>query len=337
MCDYSVSFKLFGIALIFRLFYEKKVVVCIMLFSIIVPVYNVEEYLERCIESLINQTMRDIEIILVDDGSPDRCPEICEAYARKDNRIRVLHKSNGGLSDARNAGIHIANGDYIFFVDSDDYIELDACERFAKYTELGCDILIGDVIVEGGRQRFTHIPDKNIIFTGMEYLERAFDAKKAPMAAWLNVYRKEYLLCNNLFFKYGILHEDEQFTPRAFLNASSIVVTDVVFYHYIIRPNSIMTNPDKRKNARDLFETCCELKRLYDGLECKKLKKRMIDSLVCKYLSMAQSGKIYQYGNEYLHKWFIIKNAYRIKTRMKALIYLVSPRVYYRINLIAKR
>ena len=314
-----------------------RFIVCVMLFSIIVPVYKVEEYLERCVDSLLNQTMRDIEIILVDDGSPDRCPDMCDYYAQRDNRIRVIHKANGGLSDARNAGIRIARGDYIVFVDSDDYIDSDACERFAEYTKLGCDILIGGAIVEGGDQNFAHISDKDVVFSGMEYLKRAFQVQKAPMAAWLNIYRREYLLCSNIFFKYGILHEDEQFTPRAFMNAVTVIVTDIIFYHYVIRANSIMTSPDKRRNAHDLFETCCELEKIYSAIECRKLKMQMLDSLVCKYLSMSQSGKLYQYGNEYLHKWFVIKNAYRIKTRLKALLYFVCPRIYYQINLITKR
>lgn len=93
--------------------------------SIIVPVYNVEKYLDKCIESIVNQTYRNIEIILVDDGSPDKCPEICNEWAKKDDRIKVIHKENGGLSSARNAALEIAQGDYITFVDSDDWIEND--------------------------------------------------------------------------------------------------------------------------------------------------------------------------------------------------------------------
>ena len=90
--------------------------------SIVVPIYNVEKYLKQCVESIINQTLKDIEIILVYDCSPDNCPQMCDDYARRDNRIKVLHKKNGGLSSARNAGIEVATGDYIGFVDSDDYI-----------------------------------------------------------------------------------------------------------------------------------------------------------------------------------------------------------------------
>lgn len=121
-----------------------------MKFSMIVPVYNVEAYLNRCVDSLINQTYTDIEIILVDDGSTDNCPKICDDYAKKDARVKVMHQKNRGLSDARNKGVKVASSDYVWFVDSDDYIELNACERFAPYTESGYDILLGGELVGGG-------------------------------------------------------------------------------------------------------------------------------------------------------------------------------------------
>ena len=101
-----------------------------MKFSIIVPVYNVEKYLNQCVDSIMNQTYKDIEIILVDDGSPDNCPKMCDEYKEKDSRIKVIHKPNGGLSDARNEGLKVVSGDYIAFIDSDDWIELDAFENF---------------------------------------------------------------------------------------------------------------------------------------------------------------------------------------------------------------
>ena len=103
--------------------------------SIIVPVYRVEKYINRCVESLINQTLSDIEIILVDDGSPDNCPAICDEWAKKDNRIKVVHKRNGGLSSARNAGLAVATGKYIGFVDSDDDVEMDMYEKMVSVAE----------------------------------------------------------------------------------------------------------------------------------------------------------------------------------------------------------
>lgn len=301
------------------------------LFSIVVPIYKTEPYLHRCVDSLLSQSFSDIEIILVDDESPDRAPEICDAYAAAHSCVKVIHKANGGLSDARNCGIHAACGEYIIFVDSDDYIAPDTYARFAKYARNGYDILIGDAIVEGGICNLSHIQTTDVL-SGEEYLLRSFSAGNAPMAAWLNVYKKDFLLKNDLFFKKGILHEDEEFTPRCLLKANSVVCTGIPFYHYIIRDNSITTQKDKRKNASDLFDTCVSLKQIYTQLNNRRLKKYLINSLAAKYLSIFQVGRLHQYGNKYLHRRFVLCNSRFFKTRLKALLYFLSPRLYYFIN-----
>ena len=117
------------------------------LVSIIVPVYKVEKYLDRCVESLVNQTYKNIEIILVDDGSPDNCPEMCDAWAQKDSRIVVIHKENGGVSSARNKGLESARGEWIWFVDSDDYVELFALEKLVPMTD-NSDLIIFDTRID---------------------------------------------------------------------------------------------------------------------------------------------------------------------------------------------
>lgn len=300
-------------------------------FSIIVPIYNVEKYLERCINSIINQTYNNLEIILVDDESPDNCPVICDEYAKKDNRVKVVHKKNGGLSDARNSGMDIATGDYIVFVDSDDYIELDACAKFLHFAKKGCDILVGDAIVTGGTCNLQHIINSDVL-TGKQYLLEAYRAHKAPMAAWLNVYKRQFLSENKLFFTKGILHEDEDFTPRCFLKAKTIVCTNIYFYHYIIRENSITTVADKRKNANDLYDTCLRLYTIYNKIDNPELRKHLENSLSVKYLNLFQAGKLHQYGNEYLHKKFVIRNAHDVRTFMKAVLYCISPKFYYLLN-----
>lgn len=305
-------------------------------FSIIVPVYNVSEYLRRCLDSLINQTFKDIEIILVDDGSKDDSSAICDEYAQIDSRVKVIHKENGGLSDARNKGLEAATGNYVIFVDSDDYIDTDACDKFLPYIEKSYDIIIGDAYVEGGKCNLTHVVTEDVM-TGEAYLLRALSAELASMAVWLNVYRREFLRDNGLNFKFGILHEDEQFTPRCFLKANTVVYSGVFFYHYIIRPSSITTKPDKRKNAIDLYNTCLELEKIYNSLDNYKLKKLLKDSLSQKYLNMFQVGALYQYGNTYVHKKFVFHNAYKYRTRLKAVLYCLSPKLYYKINERSKR
>lgn len=307
-----------------------------MLFSIIIPIYKVQDYLEKCVDSVCGQTYNDIEIILVDDGSPDNCPAICDEYAKKDSRIKVIHKENGGLSDARNSGLEIATGEYIFFVDSDDYIEADTCEKFACFAEKGYDILIGDAIVEGGKCDLSHIEIDEAI-SGVAYYKLALLKQKTPIVAWINAYRREYLIENDLRFKYGILHEDVEFTPRAFLAARSVFYTTHFFYHYMIRDNSIMRQKDQRKNAMDLYNTCCEHEIRFRKIEDIELQKLLLDSLVKFYLSMFQGAKLYQYGKEYIHKDFCLRNAYTVKTKLKSALFNLSPRLYWHINAMLKK
>lgn len=304
-----------------------------ILFSVIVPIYEVEQYLERCVETLINQTEKNIEIILVDDGSPDRCPNICDRYEEQDNRVVVIHKENGGLSQARNEGIKRAKGKYIIFVDSDDYIDLDACERIVKFTDRNVDIIVTDGISEGGNVNLIHSGVVNDeIYSGKAFLKNSVMYGRVPMAAWLYVYRRDFLLENELSFKVGIYHEDEEFTPRALLSAGSVVNTGESYYHYIIRQNSIMTQTDKRKHAEDLFKTCKHLCAIYDELDDNELKNHMKDSLVNKYLSIFQEGRLYQYGSHYLHKDFVLTNAYKMRTKLKVWLYCISPVLYWYIN-----
>lgn len=303
-----------------------------MKFSIIVPVYKVEDYLERCVQSLMNQTCNEVEIILVDDGSPDRCPAMCDEYAKMDARIKVIHKENGGLSDARNRGIEAATGEYIIFVDADDYISLDACEKLMQYTRMNCDVIIADAVVEGAELDLSHVPNSNQVMSGLAYLKAAYSHQKAPMAAWLNIYRRDYLINNEIRFKRGILHEDEEFTPRALLRAETIVVTGVKFYHYIIREDSITTKKDKRKNLTDFYSTCCELEQIYRTITDMELQDYLLDSLARKYMSLYYSGQAFEYGETYSHRNFILRNARASRTRCKAVLFCISPRMYCWIN-----
>ena len=143
------------------------------LVSVVVPVYKVEQYLERCVKSICEQTYQELEIILVNDGSPDRCGEMCEELAQKDNRIQVLHKQNGGLSDARNAGVKLATGKYLLFVDSDDYIAKDLVEKaVAEAEKMACDMVLFDYYcVENGIEevRTTQIPGGKVISLEKEH------------------------------------------------------------------------------------------------------------------------------------------------------------------------
>ena len=179
------------------------------LISVIIPVYKVEKYLNRCVDSVLNQSFKDIEVILVDDGSPDNCPQICDEYALKDNRVKVIHKENGGSSDARNYGISSAIGKYLMFLDSDDYWNGDCClESIVKsLKEKPSDILIygvGKIEYEGNKKDILIENNYNINLirhgNKSDILNYLFKENKFPGAAWTVVVRKSFILKNNIYF-----------------------------------------------------------------------------------------------------------------------------------------
>ena len=261
--------------------------------SIVIPVYNVEKYLERCLRSVLDQRTENLEIILVDDGSTDSSPEICDAYAGRYSCVKVLHKKNSGLSDARNVGIAAACGEYVLFLDSDDYIGSGCLKELAPFFSAGYDIIVTDGMCEGKVQLLSHAFECPVC-TGKEFLLIALRHRQMPMAACLYSYRRAFLLENQLQFQKGILHEDEEFTPRAFLAANKVVNTHVCCYHYVIRGNSITTRKDMRKNAEDFHATCKKLAAVYSCLLDSELQDLLTDSLAEKTLSLFQQGKLYQ-------------------------------------------
>ena len=204
--------------------------------SVIVPIYNVEKYLEKCIQSIINQTYRNLEIILVDDGSTDNSGEIADKYKKLDNRIKVIHKINGGLSDARNKGCEIATGEYISFIDSDDYIDLNMYENLIKEFKDNIDIIVYGRYVEFENYTRIECPD-NSVMNNREALIALDSFKGFDMAAWDKLYRKEVI--KDLKFPFGKKNEDYFYTYKAFDKAKRIKTMSKPFYHYVQRQNSI--------------------------------------------------------------------------------------------------
>lgn len=227
--------------------------------SVIVPVYKVEPYLRRCVDSILAQTYTNLEIILVDDGSPDNCPAICDEYAKKDSRVRVIHKENGGLSDARNAGLNICTGEYIAFVDSDDWIEPDMYEKLlANMIQFGTEMSVGGVsddVEENGNYRSVKVSDygdKTFAESNVEAMKRYF---LGSWAAWDKLYKAS--LFDGIRYPVGEINEDEAIVLQLLEKCSKVVYTNDVCYHYIRRPDSITTaefNPKKliwAKHCRD--------------------------------------------------------------------------------------
>ena len=213
------------------------------LISVIVPVYKVEQYLDRCVESIVNQTYQHLEIILVDDGSPDRCPEMCDEWAEKDSRIKVIHKENGGLSDARNAGLKAATGQYIAFVDSDDWIDKTFIDYlYRAITDTGADLSACDVcFVPDGEE----LPDCMESFGTVqtcfpeEAIGELLKGSSFRATVWNKIYKAELLYGET--FEIGRLHEDEFFSYRIFDKCSRLAFVDLPLYCYRQRADSIMS------------------------------------------------------------------------------------------------
>lgn len=219
-----------------------------MKISCIIPVYKVEEYLHQCVDSVLMQTMDDFEIILVDDGSPDNCPQICDEYATKfPDKIRVIHKQNGGPADARNAGLKQAQGDYIFFIDSDDYLVGDRlAELYSKAVEYNADILNTSYVTLNERSKeLLEIPlrfesEKLLTHSDMEKEICFASSKNRITFAWRNLYKKEFLDKNSITFAAELrMIEDGPFNMQAFTLADRFVAVDIPIYCYRLRADSL--------------------------------------------------------------------------------------------------
>ena len=244
-----------------------------MLFSIIIPVYNVEAYLRDCLDSVLRQSFAGWEAVCVNDGATDGSPAILEEFAAIDSRFRVISQVNGGLSSARNTGLKAAKGDYVLFLDSDDWLEENALELLMNNTDAE------DMICFSGRRYFEnekgfHSPDiltERVYPTGMDYYnDNALQRRDfAFVCVVLRSYNRSFLIENGLFFREGIYHEDNLFTPIACFWAREVRVMNDCLYVYRVRDNSITTkrNPNRE---RDLMGTANELAAFFvskDGFD----------------------------------------------------------------------
>lgn len=215
------------------------------LISIIIPVYNVEEYLNQCLDSIINQSYNNLEIIIIDDGSTDNSSKICDEFAIKDNRIKVIHKSNGGLSDARNIGIENSNGKYIFFVDSDDFIDNIMIEKLYKLIKANdADISMCNFTYyynDDLKHELIESPVKNDILNRQEAIDKLFEEKNwFYVVAWNKLYKKE--IWDDIKFPKGYIHEDEAVIHKVFMKCNKIVTTSESLYFYRQVKGSIMNS-----------------------------------------------------------------------------------------------
>lgn len=307
-----------------------------ILISIVVPIYNIESYVESCAESILKQDHENIELLLVDDGSCDRSAEICDRIAASDSRVKVFHKPNGGLSDARNFGLEHSSGTYIMFIDGDDTITPDACSRLlADAVAFDADTVIGHCNYRKANSMVSHWEESvsqnfeyHKVYTGKEYLYKCLTTSDIRMEAWRNLFRKSFLIDNGLKFKFGIFHEDEEFTPRMLLAAERVVLSDVHFYYYDnMRTGSIMTTKNMKK-AYDRMEIYDSLAKIYKNVRPKKLRRRLLDNICWKYLDCVANYDMISIKGFVPKRMKVLRYAYTPKRRLKALCFAVSPRLY---------
>ena len=307
--------------------------------SIIVPVYKVEQYLPKCINSILKQTYQDIELILVDDGSPDNCGNLCDDYAKKDSRVCVIHKENGGLSSARNAGLEIVSGAYIMFVDSDDYIALDMVETlYQRMLQDDSDMVVcgkqrvdeqGRLLSggEGGHAQ-------NGTYTAEEFYPLLFSCS---VEAWGKLYKRTAF--DDIRFPVGKLHEDVFVTYKTVEKCTKISVLEEKLYYYLQRDNSIIhacyhkgrldeaeafLNAQKfllERNLPKAIEQVCVhiifiLSQASAELDFKdKASRERYDDLKGEFDGLCKRNRL--------------QKAFSRKTRMHYLLYRISPRLHY--------
>lgn len=239
-----------------------------MKLSVIVPMYNVSAYVRECLDSLVCQTLQDMEVIMVDDGCTDDTPSIAQEYANYNMNFHLIHKKNGGLSDARNYGMKFAKGEYIGFLDSDDFVEPTLYEKMIKKAEEGNEIVVTDI-----EYYYAFHPEKCYVMKGLSTWETDSIQKKAllsPMFAWNKIYKASLFKENELLYPVGTWYEDIPVTTILFAKASHIGYLEECLMHYRQREDSIMSSVGSIRikeifNVMDLVRTTFEKYHLYEA------------------------------------------------------------------------
>lgn len=314
------------------------------LISIIVPVYKVEPYIHRCVDSILKQTYKNLEIILVDDGSPDDCGKICDEFAKKDLRVKVVHKENGGLSSARNAGLDIAQGEYISFIDSDDYIVENFIENLYKLC-MDNNVEIAECDFEKFEddiEKKNNIEEVVNIYSSDEMQKRLYDeAYVRTIVVWNKLYKKN--IYSDLRFPLGRIHEDEYTTYKAFYKCNTnIAVTNLKLYYYRTHSGSIMGQKFNPKRL-DALEGLRERKEFYKNLKEQDLYLKTLinyDGMLKKfyYITKENINESEIYLRDILYKakenYNEIKNMKEISRfyKIKSKLFISSPSLYNRIR-----
>ncbi len=308
--------------------------------SIIVPVYNTQKYLEKCLDSLVNQTMKDIEIIVVNDGSIDHSEDIIKKYEENyPTMIKYFKKNNGGLSDSRNFGVKKATGKYLAFVDSDDYIDINLFSNLEEYIKKDVELIKYKTIkiYEDGRQEKFAGPvfkQKN----GQEAFNELYSKDTLLEPAWLYLYKREFWNKNNFKFTPNTYHEDFGLIPLIILQAKIIVSTDVYGYYYIQRQNSIITDKSKTlKKANDLLIHYDNMIKKVNELNLNKKTKENIkiyytNAILLKTKELQK--KEYKIYIKQIKKRKMVKNikVRNLKQLVKKVLLLINIKLYLKLR-----
>lgn len=299
------------------------------LISIIVPIYNVDKYLEECIESLKNQTYKNLEIILINDGSADNSEQICREEAKQDNRIVFINKKNGGAASAKNKGLKVAKGDYITFVDSDDFIEPDMIEYMVnKIKKYNSDIIQCSFInLYKNTERFKQDKIVEQRISSKDFLE-LFLTKWDSSLFWNKLFKREVI--ENIFFKEGRCIDDEFFTYKCVINSKSIVISNKIVYNYRMRKSGVMKSESSQKQIlKDrvdyLYERYELVRKIY-----KDLDKSFLEHLLTYYLIISKDyyadEKLLDYMKNNLKsiKGKIITSNIDIRVKMQILKFMMT-------------
>ena len=315
------------------------------LISVVVPIYKVEKFLPTCIESLIKQSYKNMELILVDDGSPDLCPKICDKYKQLDSRIKVIHKTNGGLSDARNAGIEIAQGEWITFVDSDDYVGDDFLKTlYIMARKSNADISICDyesVLDDGAEERkYTHVVEYN----NVECLKKTYipEVHGMEFTAWGKLYRIGMFRNMGIRYPVGKIHEDTFTTHKLLYEANRIVFFDEIEYFYRRREESIMTSAFNKKRLVTLDATreACQFFESKKESELLELAINMhLRNYVCIYNDLYKNRNninnytavkrnvLKKYREDF--QYYIKKSNFKVRKKIFYTMFYILPADFY--------
>ena len=299
------------------------------LVSIIVPIYNVDKYLEECIESLKNQTYKNLEIILINDGSTDNSEQICRKEEKQDNRIVFINKKNGGAASAKNEGLKVVKGDYIAFVDSDDFIEADMIEYMVntikKYNSDIVQCSFTNLYKNTEKFKQDKIIEQNI--GSKDFLE-LFLTKWDSSLFWNKLFKREVI--ENVFFKEGRCIDDEFFTYKCVINSKSIVTSNKIVYNYRMRKSGVMKSESSQKQIlKDrvdyLYERYELVRKIY-----KDLDKDFLEHLLTYYLIISKDYYVYEKLLDYMKnnlksiKGKIITSNIDIRIKMQILKFMMT-------------